>query len=1125
MAYQSETDDLGSVGDERENRLPHNFSTDIGFINAAMRSFPPHNYSSPDISALLSATSTYAKGLPSDPGLTSGSTWEQWIYTGQYGINIGNLWQDFTGEGIRVAVIDDGFNYNHSELAANFRTDLDYDVLDNDFDSLNDQDNIHGTLVSQVIVADDNGIGNVGVAFDADLVGVRRGFGSEGTIQDTLDAFAYFSTVQAERYDSYIDIINNSWSVTTAFGDNKKIDFFGTDTSAVINMINSLATGADNSFTVFSSGNGREEGMSANYKNFQNSPYVITVGSINEGGTYSYFSEAGANVLITAPGEDIRLSNAFDNGSGTLVSGTSFSAPLVSGVLALMLEANNSLTYNEAQEILAITARQIDVSGTGWADKGWQYNGATNINGGGMHFSHDYGFGLVDAHAAVRVAESLSIVGYRTPQYKTTPFITNTSSIIIPDQGSITSSIHVEGNPYRVEIEHVLIDLDITHEKAGDLTVTLVSPFGTENVLAYNIENGAFTTAFGIYNGINFEFSSVANWGEAAEGDWTLKIEDNAVGNTGTLNSWSISFIGKNSHHYGTYYFTDDFLLSPIENQNVNGIDSPLDIINASAVTFDTTIDLNSGGIIDGATFTIDEATVIERVITGDGNDMITGNAVDNKLYGMRGDDMFYGSMGSDIIDGGDGNDEVFYTDSISDFVVTLIDSVTVSLSNTLQSFTDTLLNMEFFNFDGVQYSRAALDEYVADLNAAPPVVSKLYLGWDGGQSSVINDATGTFNYTSTDLGKDNLNIPLVVVERGLTTLNALSYYLNGSQINSAVVRDTDLTEIILTGFQTTKIIQDQSTQDINVMVQVAMTGKIYTGSGNDVITVEMSDFGVTDKWSGWFLQSGAGDDVVFLNGYPTMSYTKIYLGDGNDAVLSNSSSKDFIYAGDGNDFINASDGDDRIYGENGNDEISGGNGNDYIDGGTDDDIITGGEGSDRLVGGSGNDYLDGGNGNDVIYGQDGDDEVHGGAGNDVLRGQEGNDIIYGDDGADKIYGETGDDELHGGNGNDILRAQAGNDIVYGDDGDDKVYGEAGEDEIHGGLGNDYILGGFDNDLIYGDADNDKLYGNGGDDTIDGGSGIDFLSGGNGNDTLFGGDDNDKLYGEADDDRLDGGAG
>jgi len=102
-------------------------------------------------------------GVPSDPWVTEGGA-EQWQHLGEYGLNTVPVWNDYTGAGVLVAVIDDGFNYNHSELSANYRTDIDLDVLNGDNDALNTSNNTHGTFVSQVIAGDDNGSHGVGVA-------------------------------------------------------------------------------------------------------------------------------------------------------------------------------------------------------------------------------------------------------------------------------------------------------------------------------------------------------------------------------------------------------------------------------------------------------------------------------------------------------------------------------------------------------------------------------------------------------------------------------------------------------------------------------------------------------------------------------------------------------------------------------------------------------------------------------------------------------------------------------------------------------------------------------------------------------------------------------------------------
>lgn len=1050
-------------------------------------------------SIILANVSTDTRGTPTDPGLNETSFNHQWLHIGEFGLNTVPVWQDYTGEGVRVGVLDDGFNYNHSELSNNYRTDLDFDVLGNDADSLNDSGDNHGTFVSQVIGADDNGTANVGVAFDADLVGIRRGFGSESSTQDTLDAFQY-------ALDTDFDIINNSWGITAAFGDNKNINFTGTDTNDVINKFEDLVEfGRDGLGTniIFSAGNSRASGSSANYKNYQNSPYSITVGAINEGGTYASFSEAGANLLVTAPGDSLRVSSASDTGAVSIISGTSFSAPAVSGVVALILEANPDLGYRDVQEILAYSSRQIDANGTGWAGEGWQLNGAENFNGGGLHFSHDYGFGLVDALAAVRLAETWNIQQTFTNLTTTDP-ISSTSSVALPTTGTITTSINVTED---IQIEHVLIDLDISHGRAGDLTVTLISPTGTESVLVYNIDNGAFTTAYGVYNGINFEFSSVAHLGESSFGEWQLRIEDTTAGNGGTLNNWSLSFLGNEQSADDLYIYTNEFGNTPEQESVLSDADGGVDTLNLAAVTTDVTLDLNFGGTVAGRALVFDLGATIENVYSGDGADTLTGNDVDNFIFSGRGDDLLFGSLGNDTLDGAQGTDTISYDYNIGDFVFDLVNDFTVTLTNSVQNFTDTILNTEFFNFNGTNYSRSELNDYVTTQNSAPPVATKLSINGAGGRSSVINKEAGTFLYTGEELGDVGNTSNVLSVTRETTSLDARVLNPRSGDIDFITLRNNDLTDVSVQGVRAVKLIQTTSAQNITANLSEVMTGQVYTGTGADTINLNLADVVASTGLIGWRIDTAAGNDVVHLSGSAADSYTKIYLQDGDDVVTSSVLSRDWVYGGEGNDVVSSGDGDDRLFGQNGDDTLNGEGGNDRLAGGNGADILNGGAGADRLFGEAGDDILRGGSGNDRLTGGDG---------NDTLYGELGRDLIAGGDGNDTLYGGAENDRLSGGNGADTL---------YGDDGNDVVYGQAGNDILHGGSGNDLLRGLDDDDTLYGEADNDRLYGENGNDTLFGGDGNDRLYGQNDNDRLSGGEGNDILYGGAGDDVLIGGAG
>lgn len=962
----------------------------------------------------MAAVQSDAKGTPTDPGVVNGNFWEQWHHTSLYGLNTIPTWNDYTGSGIRVGVLDDGFNYNHSELSNNFRTDLDYDVLGNDSNSINDSNDTHGTYTSQVIGGDDNGAQGVGVAFDSDIVGIRRGFGVEGTSQDTLDAYQY-------AIDNNFDIINNSWGVGAAFADNKKINFVGVDTDEVIGKIEDaveFGRGGLGMNVVFSSGNGRLSGSGANYKNYQNSPFTISVAATNESGKYAYFSDAGSNVLVTAPGENILVSNAADNGNGVLVSGTSFSAPAVSGVIALMLEANPALGYRDVQEILAMSSRQIDVGGTGWAGEGWQTNGATNWNGGGLHFSHDYGFGLVDALAATRLAETWNMQQTYTNMNVVSP-ISSAPSLVVPATGVVTTTINVASD---IEIEHVLIDLDIDHSRAGDLVVTLISPDGTESVLMSRIDNGSYTTTYGVYTGVDFEFSSVAHWGESSAGIWTLRIEDQAVGNAGVLDDWSLSFLGNAHSNNDLYVYTNEYSGASGSETIISDSNGGDDTVNMAAVTGNVVVDLTSGGNIAGKAISVAGGTVIEDLYTGDGDDSLTGNNVDNLLYGGRGNDSFFGSDGNDTLDGAQGSDTAFYSFNIVDFVIGLVDSVTVTLTNSITSFVDTLRNIEFFDFSDASLSRSELDSYVAtgEIPSSPPPpppppppapapAEKTSIKMKGkGTVKLTHEETGIYNYTGDDLKQPGGALNILRVERGVTTFDldptnpgAFSYFY---------LSNYKLTDVAVHGITDTRLNHKKATGDMDVDITAAMKGYAYTGSGDDTVHINSQNLNASTKSHKWTVKTLGGDDDVSIDGGGVKTSTKIYLGEGNDTFTTTIDSADKVYADDGDDVVNTGDGLDYVKGGDGNDNISGGEDYDKLYGENGNDIIYAGEGDDRAYGGNDNDIIYGGAGNDRLYGDKGNDRLEGGAGDDRLYAGNDEDILIDGEGANKFYGSKGKD-------------------------------------------------------------------------------------------------------------------
>ena len=162
---------------------------------------------------------------------------------------------------------------------------------------------------------------------------------------------------------------------------------------------------------MFSAGNEYDLGMDANYKNYAKTRFTMCVGAVHADLTHSDYSTSGAPVFITAPGGDggnmavaRPVANGVTDNCADAGQGTSFSTPLVSGVVALVLEANPNLTWRDVQGLLAATAR------TDFNDED-DDAGQWTTNQAGVKHSYKYGFGLIDALAAVMMAPTWVTLG------------------------------------------------------------------------------------------------------------------------------------------------------------------------------------------------------------------------------------------------------------------------------------------------------------------------------------------------------------------------------------------------------------------------------------------------------------------------------------------------------------------------------------------------------------------------------------------------------------------------------------------------------------------------------------------------------------------------------------------
>jgi subtilisin-like proprotein convertase family protein len=476
----------------------------------------------------------------------------------------------------------------------------------------------------------------------------------------------------------YVSLNNDSWGFALrrysdeswAFYDNFREPRFAA-AGAALRALAEQGRGGKGTIVVQSAGNSFEFGDDTNLHNFQNSRYVITVAATDFWGQVTDYSSPGASVLVAAPGGDggNALSEIIttdrsgaagrDRGDYTAITGTSFSAPVVSGVVALMLEANPSLGWRDVQQILAYSARMIAPEA-----HEWRYNGAGNWNGGGLHYDavdHDLGFGLVDARAAVRLAET-----WRGPAATSANDVEVSASRATPeaivDHGTVRQSVTITQD---VEIERIELTLDVRHSYVGDLAILLTSPSGTHSWLLWRAESNDHSPFGSDRDNINFTFTSVLGMGESALGEWRLALYDDAAGDTGTLRAWTLTLVGKPVSNDDVYFYSDEFA-ETLARDPARGLlrdSGGADTLNAATVTTASRIDLRPGArsSIDGATLTIAVGTAIEDAYGGDGDDEIIGNEDWNSLCGMRGNDRLMGGAGDDWIDGGAGIDTAVF--------------------------------------------------------------------------------------------------------------------------------------------------------------------------------------------------------------------------------------------------------------------------------------------------------------------------------------------------------------------------------------------------------------------------------------------------------------------------------
>jgi len=288
-------------------------------------------------------------------------------------------WDLATGLGVIAAVLDGGVDPTQPDLLQ----EQGIDVLDDDTDAspnLDTESPAHGTAVAGLIAAiGDNEIGVAGVAWQATILPVRLIGGS--SLADVYDAFAMVT-------DRGAAVINNSWGYRTEdCGDIQGSPVL----DDALNYAHLNGRGGLGSSITFSMGN---QSCHSQVQPLLSHPAAIGVGAVNKSSMLHGYSNTGIDVDVVAPSTGLRTTdivgpagmNGLTEDYTKDMGGTSGACPIVSGVIALMYEANPRLSADEVQVVLCATADRIQPEQADYDAVGW---------------SSTYGCGRVDAAAAV----------------------------------------------------------------------------------------------------------------------------------------------------------------------------------------------------------------------------------------------------------------------------------------------------------------------------------------------------------------------------------------------------------------------------------------------------------------------------------------------------------------------------------------------------------------------------------------------------------------------------------------------------------------------------------------------------------------------------------------------------
>lgn len=504
-------------------------------------------------------------------------------------INVDDVYLDnVTGDGVRIAVSDSGVAFNHDDLHLNELSGQhrDYSKSSPYFgDPVTSS--FHGTAVTGIISAMGwNNYGSIGVAPESKFAGFQF-----------LDS-PQTTSILIHQASGDFDVFNFSYGDEIYEDTISDASYISQLRFKTINEDSVFVKAAGNEFINLDDDSGICASHNANAPFENESPFLLVVGSVNADGGKASYSNAGSNIWVSAPGgEDGEgfgpgiittdlptcfrglskvgsgSSNDFEFGHAqntkcdytALMNGTSAATPMVTGVVALMKSVNASLKMRDIKHILAQTSFKIDPThskitnfygkdhpskgraGAGCTEdlslSGHEYELGWVTNAAGFQFNNFYGFGMIDASAAVAAAKiyvsSLGTLVETNPNFSSSTFRSVPTSSAIPDNSNVGFSDTMTISNSLIA-ESIQIKVQVTHARSGEVGVELTSPSGTKSILM-NINNSFL---FDDDSNLNIVLTSHAFYGENVQGDWTIRVIDGRSGHVGTLSKWEMNILG-----------------------------------------------------------------------------------------------------------------------------------------------------------------------------------------------------------------------------------------------------------------------------------------------------------------------------------------------------------------------------------------------------------------------------------------------------------------------------------------------------------------------------------------------------------------------------------------------------